>query len=149
MLKIDGTRFPTVSSSSILGFFGPYRFLSNYHLSPVPLDGLVYPSGEHAYVAQKALGFKLRAYICTLPTPQDARMFGQGLTLPCNWMTHRIPAMRRVVLAKLENALVKDSLVNTGTKYLEETNDWGDQFWGVANDIGENQLGKLWMELRA
>jgi len=31
---------------------------------------------------------------------------------------------------------------------LEETNTWGDKYWGVCNGEGENQLGKLLMKIR-
>ena len=39
-------------------------------------------------------------------------------------------------------------LKDTGSYYLEETNDWGDTYWGVCNGVGENNLGKILMEIR-
>lgn len=41
-------------------------------------------------------------------------------------------------------------LLETGNKYLEETNWWGDTFWGKdLKGNGENTLGRLIMEIRA
>ena len=38
-----------------IGFFDEYRFLSNFHLCPIELDGVVYGSLEAAYQAAKCL----------------------------------------------------------------------------------------------
>jgi hypothetical protein len=40
-------------------------------------------------------------------------------------------------------------LVGTGDAELVEGNTWGDEFWGVCNGRGSNQLGRLLMEVRA
>ena len=39
-------------------------------------------------------------------------------------------------------------LLETGDVYLEETNTWGDVFWGVCNGKGENMLGQVLMLIR-
>ena len=39
-------------------------------------------------------------------------------------------------------------LLDTGDKFIEETNWWKDQFWGVYNGVGENNLGKILMRIR-
>ena len=33
-------------------------------------------------------------------------------------------------------------------KYIEETNHWGDVFWGVCDGVGESNLGKVLMGIR-
>lgn len=38
---------------AIRGFFGPWRFLSNFHYHSVEFDGQFYPTNEHAYQAAK------------------------------------------------------------------------------------------------
>jgi len=45
-----------VDSSGIYGFFGPYRFLSNFEIGTVkPTDGFYeYPTVEHAYQRVRA-----------------------------------------------------------------------------------------------
>lgn len=149
MQLINGKRLPTVTCDAILGFFGEYRYLSNYHLIQVVVEGQKYPSSEHAYMAQKNSGFLMQAYIAALPSPADARRFGQTLQPPKHWYETRIEAMRNVLAAKFSDSVLRRWLLATGDRYLEETNDWGDTFWGVCNGVGGNQLGKLLMELRA
>ena len=39
-------------------------------------------------------------------------------------------------------------LLETGNSPLEETNSWGDTYWGVCKGVGKNMLGKLLMEVR-
>lgn len=39
-------------------------------------------------------------------------------------------------------------LLATGTRYLEETNTWGDTYWGVCEGKGLNMLGKTLMQVR-
>jgi len=43
---------------------------------------------------------------------------------------------------------LSELLLSTGDKYLEETNNWGDEFWGVCNEVGENNLGKILIRVR-
>jgi len=49
----------------------------------------------------------------------------------------------------LLNKGLRQRLIDTGDNYLEETNAWGDTFFGV--DIkkgGDNRLGKILMSIR-
>ena len=41
------------------------------------------------------------------------------------------------------------ALMDTGDAELIEGNNWNDTFWGVCNNAGENNLGKLLMKIRA
>lgn len=47
-----------------------------------------------------------------------------------------------------QNPELCEKLLNTGDAYIEETNKWGDTFWGVSKGIGENNLGKILMGIR-
>lgn len=149
MIILDGKRLPTVTPDHILGFFGEYRFLSNYHLAPLLLDGLVYPSSEHAYMAQKCQDIEVRRHISELPSPKDAREYGQTVPLSANWPAERVDAMYRVLTAKFEYLPLRALLLATKNKHLEETNNWGDQFWGVVDGVGQSQLGLSLMRVRA
>jgi ribA/ribD-fused uncharacterized protein len=144
----NGARLPTVTPTAIRGFFGRYRFLSNFHLKGIDLDGLTYPSSEHAYMAQKSCGLKMRTFISTLPTPQAAQIFGHSIQTCCTWPHQRLAAMRRVLAAKFKDEVLAAALLATGDRYLEETNDRGDVFWGVCDGQGQNQLGLLLMSIR-
>lgn len=142
------TRHPTVTDREILGFFGEYRFLSNYHPVDIALDGLVYPSTEHAYVAQKTADPALRAYIAGLPGPQAARTFGKTLQLVPQWDAIRLEAMDRVLQLKFAQPTLGAALLATGERYLEETNNWNDRFYGVCAGRGMNHLGLMLMRIR-
>lgn len=41
-------------------FDGMYKFLSNFYMTPIEYEGLVYPSSEHAFQAAKTLSEKER-----------------------------------------------------------------------------------------
>jgi hypothetical protein len=40
------------------------------------------------------------------------------------------------------------ALLDTENARLIEENNWNDTFWGVCNNTGENNLGKLLMKIR-
>lgn len=149
MQIVNGKKLPTVTDTGIYGFFGDYRFLSNYHLIDIEIDGIVYPSSEHAYMAQKTLDEEIRRHIATLPHPADAKKFGQLITLRPDWNGYRLEAMRRVLDVKFKDDVLAQKLLETGNLYLEETNDWGDVFWGFCGGVGKNMLGKTLMAIRS
>jgi predicted NAD-dependent protein-ADP-ribosyltransferase YbiA (DUF1768 family) len=46
------------------------------------------------------------------------------------------------------NSKLRAQLLATGNEWLEETNTWGDTFWGVCNGVGQNWLGAILMSVR-
>lgn len=135
---------------NIKGFFGPYRWLSNFHLCIVEYMGLGFPSSENAYQAAKTLDYNLRKSFVGV-TPSESKKMGtsHGLMLREDWEDVKVGIMREILYNKfLQNDDLREKLLLTGDKYLEETNWWGDRFWGVCNGKGENMLGKLLMEVR-
>ena len=57
--------------------------------------------------------------------------------------------MSSIVFEKFyRNKELRKKLLETGDRYLEETNWWGDDFWGVCNGEGRNELGKILMKVR-
>lgn len=137
------------TKGSINGFFGPYRFLSNFHLVPIEYDGIVFPSTEHAYQAAKSLDHGTRAYIASLPTPREAKKAGMALALRPGWDKTRVSVMYILNHYKyMHNADLAQKLMDTNPQYLEETNTWHDTFWGVCEGIGQNNLGKILMDIR-
>ncbi len=152
MRIIDGKRLPSVTDTSIRGFFGEYRFLSNFHPCSVKVLGKVYPSSEHAYMALKTLDLTERQLIQDAATAVEARRLGQQVRLRPNWEELKLVAMRMAVQAKFKNTpLLKKKLLATGDRLLEETNNWDDTFWGVdmRRNKGENHLGLILMSIRS
>lgn len=137
-----------VTENGIYGFFGEYRFLSNFHLAEVKLDGRTYPATENAYMAAKTLDQNLRDKFASIK-PNEARRLGQTIELRSDWEDIKYSVMLGVNLYKYTHH--KDLLVllkNTAPKYLEETNYWGDKYWGVCKNEGQNNLGKVLMTIR-
>ena len=148
MQIINGAKLPTVTSTAIYGFFGDYRFLSNFHVCSVDLgEGIIYPSSEAAFMAQKTEDDFEKRQISTM-TPSEAKAYGRTLILRSDWEHHRVVAMMRAVTAKFtQHPDLAIKLIDTAGLYLEETNDWGDQFWGV-DGTGLNMLGHTLMFVR-
>lgn len=136
------------TSKPILGFFGEYRFLSNYHLCTCVVDDIPFKSSEHAYMYQKSFDPIYQQMIINAPTPKDAKKIGSNVILRPDWNYFRKVAMLIALQAKFRNKEEKQMLLNTVDAYLEETNTWGDTYWGVCSGIGENNLGKLLMSVR-
>ena len=130
-------------------FDGEYRFLSNFFCpSPVTLDGVVYPSVEHAYQAAKTLNpFERQMFIPI--TCGQAKRLGRKVTLRPDWEEVKIDVMRSLLKQKFaEGTELRQMLDLTKPEELVEGNTWKDRFWGVCEGVGENWLGKLLMEIR-
>lgn len=132
----------------ITSFTGPHRWLSNFWPAPVSLDGVVYPTVEHAYVAAKTRDSTWRSAVLACGTPGDAKRLGRRMNLRSDWNAVRVDVMRDLLEQKFSNPTLAEKLLATGDALLQEGNTWGDTFWGVCNGRGENMLGKLLMEVR-
>lgn len=131
----------------ILGFFGEYRFLSNFWDCPVEYEGLYFKSTEAAYQAAKSIDPEVRAQFVPLSC-RDAKKLGQKIQIRKDWEFVKVPIMRLLLRRKFRITSLRKDLLETGDAYLEETNNWGDKVWGVCNGEGSNYLGKLLMEVR-
>lgn len=131
----------------IRGFFGEYRYMSNFHLSPVVFDGVTYPCVENAFQAAKTFDLEQRKPFVTLE-PGQAKRAGRKVQLREDWEQVKDSVMEDLVRQKFSQKELKDKLLATGDTYLEETNWWKDTYWGVCNGIGKNTLGKILMKVR-
>lgn len=150
MHYVGKERHATVTPVAIHGFFGDYRFLSNFHIASVAMDdGIVYPTSEHAYMAQKTLDLDIRKRLAAIKAPFKVRCEGQAIELRADWDAYKSTAMLKVQRAKFgQHVDLADRLLATGSLYLEETNDWKDVYWGVCEGRGLNMLGKTLMQVR-
>ena len=153
---------------NINGFFGDYRFLSNFHLCDVYFEGMLYPSSEHAYMASKSTNYYERAEFSYYPPSRqdklglyqppknpisckEARNLGQTIALRPNWEEIKYDMMLAIVFDKFwRNKDIQKKLIDTGDRYLEETNHWNDTYWGFSwqKNVGQNKLGKILMKVR-
>lgn len=143
-------RKPTVTETGIYGFFGDFRWLSNFHPCPIEFEGLVYPSTENAYQAAKTFDMAVRQKLAACSPSQSKRL---SHTFPIereDWDYVRCPIMAILQMKKYAIPLLQEQLLMTDGYYLEETNDWGDMFWGVdiTEKSGKNMLGHTIMLTR-
>lgn len=130
-------------------FRGEYRWLSNFERSPVKLEGIEFPTVEHAYQAAKNPSNLYRAHLLSMG-PAEARRRGQTCELRPDWENVKIDVMLDLIAQKFAiGSELADRLLATGDQDLVEGNTWGDTFWGVCNGVGYNHLGRLLMAQRA
>lgn len=145
----------SLSQDDVKGFFGAFRWLSNFFLVDVKFEGDVYPSTESAYQSAKIISRDERKQFQTRYWPNDsmrmgmmARKMGRMLKICDDWEHSKFDVMREVCQNKFFNNEMRELLLLTKNSHLEETNDWGDQYWGVCGGVGDNNLGKILMKIR-
>lgn len=129
-------------------FDGEYRFLSNFWPCPIVMGDFVFPSTENAYQAAKYPKSERQQF--TTCSPAMAKKLGSRIDRPKNWDAEKLIVMRKVLERKFAPKsynLLQLSL--TSPHELIEGNTWGDVFWGVCDGIGENNLGKMLMDIRS
>lgn len=136
------------NEKEIKGFDGDYEFLSNFFIAGVYFEGMWYPSSENAYQAAKILDETKRRRFGYM-SPGQSKKEGKKVEIRANWDKVKIEIMSSIVFDKFyRNKELRKKLLETGDRYLEETNWWGDNFWGVHNGEGRNELGKILMKVR-
>lgn len=133
----------------------PYGAFSNLYRRPVELDGVVYPTSEHAYQAGKARKPAVREWLMSAPSPALLAMAAHGLyywDIAPGWSTTKFDRMRRVLMAKFtQHDDLKELLLGTGNARLVESatvDNEVNRLWGEVNGEGRNMLGTLLMEVR-
>lgn len=145
---------------AIIRFKGRFRFLSNYYLTEINYEGLVYPSSEHAYAAAKTDVPYLKQCIAKMNSPAEAKKFGRSVKLFEDWDEIKDRKMYEILKVKFKkNSILGDKLEKLDY-YLVEGNTWHDNYWGCcfcdecseARDItgekAKNKLGRLLMKIR-
>jgi N-glycosidase YbiA len=146
-------------SSGICGFFHNYRFLSNFWPCKIGWAGHVWPNTEAAYQATKVdpelppeEHNHLLIQILLAKTPAEAKKLGKAIVdsgkQRKDWYEISLGLMYELNKRKFEDPVLRSKLLQTGDTYLEETNHWGDTFWGVCRGKGENHLGRILMAIR-
>lgn len=142
-------------TESIESFHGKNKFLSNFFWSRVKLDGLEYPSVEHAFQAAKLKSNEERiaqGFLNSKLSFGEAKRLGRQVLLRDDWKDIREDIMKTCLISKFADASLRTQLLATGQKQLIDGH-WGspDTVWGYhyPSQAGENRLGKLLMELRS
>lgn len=140
---------------TITSFTGENRWLSNFYECSIFYDGVRYPTTEHAYQASKTLDIKVRKAIASFGLASHAMHVGRALVIRPDWEQVKLQVMLDVNRSKFEeNVGLWMKLVDSGDLQLIEGNSHGDAFWGMVYDkdnnlAGENNLGKILMQIRS
>ncbi len=128
-----------------------WTYLSPFSAHEVVIDDVVYKTAEHAYQALR-MKPEAQAEIMDSPSPFEAWRRAQAAkeNNQIDESVDKFELMEKIFCAKLEQHNdVREILESTGTQELLKVYDT-DYYWGTGADgSGENQMGKLWMKLRA
>jgi ribA/ribD-fused uncharacterized protein len=141
------------TDASILQFTGGCRWLSNFAPVSISLQGIKYPSVEHAYMSAKS---DLEAWKTFCKDPFHSagtvkRASYEFNPLPQEWHdTKKVLVMRECLQQKFSQEPYLWMLKQTRGIFLQEGNYHNDTFWGfcLKTNTGENNLGKMIMEIR-
>ncbi|MCS5708101.1 NADAR family protein [Candidatus Berkiella cookevillensis] len=141
----------------------PFFCFTNFTRTPITVDGLVYPTPEHYFQAQKFLNptDQRAAFLIAVKSagdsPMDALTIARAWTR--NWTSKEIVAwdakrenvMEVALRAKIQQYphIVKELLSTENYCLVEDTGSRNEKNWGWGADgRGANRLGILWMKLR-
>jgi ribA/ribD-fused uncharacterized protein len=131
-------------------FTGDHDFLSNFHPSPIEVDGILYPTVEHAFQAATTAIPEEKQALAETTTPGSAKRLGRKVQLRSDWEQVKVGIMEELVRLKFTtHPDLGEQLLATGDAELVEGNNWNDRFWGVCRGKGQNQLGKILMKVRS
>ena len=138
-----------MNNDPILGFTGEYRWLSNFWRLeyPIEVNGYNFYTTENLYQAFKCAKIDDFPYFADI-TPGEAKKLGRTIEIIDGWDSMKLDVMKELQIIKYSQPKFRDLLIKTGDRYIEETNNWNDVFYGVCNGIGENHLGKIIMDIR-
>ena len=123
-------------------------FLSNMFPCKITYQGISYNSSEALFQSLKLKNVKEREHFSNIDG-YTSKKLGKRVKLREDWEEYKIKAMKIALYSKFtQNKELAIKLINTNDLKLEEGNKHGDVFWGTVNGRGENNLGKLLMELR-
>jgi ribA/ribD-fused uncharacterized protein len=129
----------------------PYGEFSNFSPHPFELKGLVWPTSEHYFQAQKFAGTEHEEAIRIAKSPMVAARMGRSRERPlrADWEIVKDDIMREALRAKFsQHSELKSLLLGTGEAMLIEHTS-NDHYWADGGDgTGANRLGDLLMELR-
>lgn len=128
-----------------------YFCLHNFSAHAIELDGIVYPTAEHAFHAMKFDDTVLRKQIIACPSPIEAFKLGKKLKphRRPDWDEIKVDTLAHIIRSKAnQNIDVKEVLLSSGDEEIVEINP-NDDFWGSGKDgNGQNHTGKILMKIR-
>ena len=147
----------------VTAFQGKDDILSNFYPCEINCHGILVKLSQHAYQYVKAIrsgDLETAQNIKNAPTAFLAKQAARKLPYNRCWKDEKYEVMKDIIIEKTKQVKeFKDYLMDTKSSILVET-VYGDYYWscGLNKDdamftkktywFGENQMGKLLMELR-
>ncbi len=134
-----------------------YIYFSPYTSHAIQVDGVMYPTVEHAYQSSRYIDQKIIDEIRNATSPVKAWQVStkyKKFQIPeFKDEKYKVEVMKRMMRLKMEqHEEVKEALKNSGNFLIVKrivTYPPGDGFWDIGEDgKGQNMIGKIWMELR-
>lgn len=140
--------------NEVIGFY-PREFypLDNFSSFKVEYKGYLYSSAEEAYQAAHFFNTapEIVEEIKNSHSAHEAQKicYANKDKQDQDWSTKALAVMKEILICKIEqNPYVLKKILET-KDYLIVEDSPKDSYWGWGSDrLGENNLGKLWMELR-
>ena len=146
------SKYQVDNDKEIKGFFFQNRWLSNFYKCDVWYEGNLYPSSENAYMAAKVTRDNRCDFMDFSPVAAKKNWKNYPLIDKSTeeWDNRKYGVMAVILFDKVfRNINLRQKLIDTGDKYLEEKNHFKDVYWGVDIKLGgQNNLGKILMKIR-
>lgn len=153
------------TDTQVLFYEQDFYVLSNFSAFALMWEGHRFDTSEAAYHWEKFVALRvedsehllktrgaIRRAILFSPSAHEAYKIAERNRdyRRTDWDDVKVGIMRIILRSKAkQHEYVRRKLLATGNRELIE-NSWRDNFWGWGpNRDGQNQLGKLWMEIRS
>lgn len=131
--------------------FDSTHFLSTHTSDAFELEDHQWPSVEHYYQASKFIHTQYGLRIMNAGSPEEAFKLGNvwWRRKRADFKAVRKTLMTRALYSKaVQNEAVAEALLETGEQLIIENSSY-QHYWGIGRDQrGDNQLGKIWMDIR-
>ena len=128
--------------------------LDNFSSFGLVMDNLYFQTSEHAFQYLKFVdtNIEIAQKIKNAFSPNDARRIAHENKRHKvdNWTSFKYKNMEKVLRLKvMQNPIVMKKLLDTKDYIIAEYCTDEDTDWGLNSDnLGENNLGKIWMKIR-
>lgn len=140
------------NEKQIFFYENDFYIFSNFSSFAIEWKGKLYPTSEHVYHAEKFDYESIKEEIRNTRSAHDSMKLAHSYKdkVRKDWYQNNLAVMKNILRAKVEqHPYIKKKLLDSGERELIE-DSWRDDFWGWGpNKDGQNNLGKLWMEVRA
>lgn len=139
------------TEKNILFYEQEFYVFSNFSSFAIQWNEFLWMTSEHAYHSEKFEDGNIQKQLKNTRSAHDAMKiaYANKDKYRKDWENNKLRVMKEILMAKVEqHPYVKKKLQESIGKELIE-NSWRDSYWGWGpNKDGENNLGKLWMEIR-